>query len=120
MITCEEYKGNLHEIKRVFTIEGEYVTLVSGIEPSVEPTPSRWVDVLLLSGSDTAYELPQGIHIRPNMTVNICYGDDEYQDFSYIEIGDRNFLYEENYLGLCLEEIEIVTNGPYVGLKMID
>lgn len=121
MITCEEYKGNLHEIKRVFTIEGEYVTIVSGIEPSVEPTPSRWVDVLLLSGSDTAYELPQGIHIQADTVVNIIDGEEnDYQCFSYIEIGDRNFLFEENYLGLCLDEIELVNNGPYVGFNMID
>ena len=116
----KEYKGNLHEIKRVFTIEGEGVTVVSGIEPSVEPTPSRWVDVLLMSGSDTVYELPQEINIHADTVVNICYGDDDYQDFSYIEIGDRTFLYEENYHGLWLDEIELVNNGPYVGFKMMD
>ncbi len=112
----KEYKGNLHEIERVFEIEGDYVTVVSGVDPTIE----RWVDVLLMSGSDTAYELPQGIHIQADTEVNICYGDNDYQDFSYIEIGDRTFLYEENYLGLCLDEIELVNNGPYVGFKMID
>ena len=116
----QEYKRNLHEIKRVFTIEGEDVTVLSGIEPSVEPTPSRWVAVLVMSGRDTAYEIPQEINIHTDTVVNICYGDDEYQDFSYIKIGDRTFLYEENYLGLWLDEIELVHNGPYVGFKMID
>lgn len=117
MITCKEYKGNLHEIERVFEIEGEYVTVVSGVDTTIE----RWVDVLLLSGSDTAYELPQEINIQADTVVNIIDGEEnDYQCFSYIEIGDRNFLYEENYLGLCLDEIELVNNGPYVGFKMID
>lgn len=118
MITCEKYKGNLYnlEYQSVFTIEGEGVTLVCGVDPTTE----RWVDVILMSGSDTAYELPQEINIHADTVVNICYGDNDYQDFSYIEIGDRTFIYEENYLGLCLDEMELVHNGPYVGCKMID
>lgn len=116
MITCEEYQGNIHDVESVFTIEGDYVTVVSGIEPST----GRWVDVLLMNGSYTMYEIPQELHIQADTVVNIIDGEDnDYQCFSYIEIGGRTFLYEENYLGLCLDEIELVHNGLYVGYKIL-